>query len=112
MAAGLGALVARSRGALPLPLWSCPFRHLSGLPCPTCYLTRSAMATLRGDLGEALELHVLGPPLLLWASGLMGWMLVRGVPPPQRLMRRSLTMFVVVGMAYWLLRLFQPALRP
>ena len=112
MAAGLGALLARSRGALPLPLWSCPFRHLTGLPCPTCYLTRSVMATFQGDLGKALELHVLGPPLLLWAGGMTGWLLVRASPPPQRLMRISLMGFLVVAMAYWLLRLLQPALRP
>ena len=53
-----------------LPGWSCPIRHLSGIPCPGCYLTRSVSLSLTGQIGDALELHVLGPPT---AIGLIAW---------------------------------------
>ena len=54
-----------------LPSWSCPIRHLTGIPCPGCYLTRSIVFSLSGDLGSALNHHVLGPPaatvLVIWS---------------------------------------------
>lgn len=77
----LSVLALRSRG-LPLPLPGCPLRALTGLPCPTCFLTRSALAALHGDLGEALELHLFGPPLLaagIWLALVQG-LLARPLP--------------------------------
>ena len=53
-----------------LPGWSCPIRHATGLPCPTCFLTRSVSATLNGNLSEALEYHIFGPPI---AFSLIYW---------------------------------------
>jgi hypothetical protein len=38
---------------LPTPL--CPLHALTGLPCPTCGMTRAANALLRGDLVAALR---------------------------------------------------------
>jgi hypothetical protein len=35
--------------ALSLPLPRCPFFAVTGLPCPTCGATRSAIAFLHGD---------------------------------------------------------------
>jgi hypothetical protein len=51
----------------------CPFRRLTGLPCPTCGLTRSWVALLHGRLGESVSLHPFGPltaaAAALFASG-------------------------------------------
>ncbi|MEB3200741.1 MAG: DUF2752 domain-containing protein [Synechococcaceae cyanobacterium] len=60
------------KGAVPdLPGLSCPLRAATGIPCPTCYLTRATAAALNGRLSESLALHAFGPPaailLLLWA---------------------------------------------
>lgn len=44
----------------------CPIRHLTGIPCPTCGMTRSFMAIGRGDLNQAVAEHLFGP--LLFAS--------------------------------------------
>ena len=55
-----------------LPGWSCPLRALTGIPCPTCFLTRSTELALRGDLSSAWDLHPLGP---LVAAGLVIWSL-------------------------------------
>ncbi len=104
LAASLALLAARSWG-LPLPLWGCPLRHLTGVPCPTCFLTRSVLASFRGDLAGAIEWHAMGPPLLgaglwlVWEQGIRG-----------RELRRGTTVrWGVAGLAlllgYWLWRL-------
>jgi hypothetical protein len=108
----MAALAGRSWGVLPLPLWSCPIRQLTGVPCPTCYLTRSVLAALRGDLAGALRLHAFGPPLVLLAAGVLWHQLVLG----RALDRRALAVWIVGGSflawLYWLLRLAHPALMP
>lgn len=57
--------------ALGLSLWQCPFRRLTGLPCPGCGLTRSCLCLLRGEVAHSLSYHLFGP--LLFAVGLMGF---------------------------------------
>jgi len=56
-----------------LPGWSCPLRALTGIPCPTCFLTRATELALRGDLGGSLAYHAFGPVVAL---GLVGWSLL------------------------------------
>ncbi len=41
----------------------CPIKHLTGIPCPTCGMTRSFMAIGRGDLHQAMVEHLFGPVL-------------------------------------------------
>jgi len=54
-------------GALVPPAWAaagpplCPFRLLTGLPCPGCGLSRSLVSLLHGDLAAAVFFHPLGP---------------------------------------------------
>ena len=61
------------KGGWPdLPGPGCPLRQLTGIPCPTCFLTRATCASLRGDWHSALELHAFGP---LVAAGLILWSL-------------------------------------
>jgi hypothetical protein len=43
----------------------CFFRRLTGLPCPTCGMTRSIVLTLDGHLGTALRLNLAGPVWVL-----------------------------------------------
>jgi Protein of unknown function (DUF2752) len=45
----------------------CPFRLVTGLPCPFCGMTRSLLALGRGDLSASVGFHPLGPVLLLAA---------------------------------------------
>lgn len=52
-----------------VPLLGCPIRYLTGVPCPTCGMTRSFMAIARGDLGAAIQYHWFGP--LLFTVGLV-----------------------------------------
>ena len=48
-----------------LPGYSCPIRHATGVPCPSCFLTRSICASLGGDFFNAFKIHLFGPPLAI-----------------------------------------------
>lgn len=88
-----------------LPGLSCPLRRLTGLPCPTCFLTRATSAALTGDLPEAFRLHAFGP---LVAVALVGWSIL--AIRQRRLVPRQLPAWplgwgAVALVAYWVLRL-------
>ena len=95
------------KGAHPqLPGWSCPLRALTGIPCPTCFLTRATELALRGDLASAWHLHPLGP---LAAAGLLFWSL-RALQQRRLLPQRPLPwpLLVATGalvLGVWLARL-------
>ncbi len=88
-----------------LPGWSCPFRALTGIPCPTCYLTRATAASLTGNLDRALQLHAFGP---LVAVALVTWSIVsirqRRLLPPG-IPAWPLGAGVIALLGYWFLRL-------
>src|ERR1035437_8756 len=46
----------------------CPFRLVTGLPCPGCGLTRSWVYLMHGDVGQSLYFHPLGPISLIVAA--------------------------------------------
>lgn len=108
----LGALGLRSWNLLPVPLWSCPLRHLTGVPCPTCFLTRSVLASLRGDLSGALRFHILGPPLVIGAFWLLIQQLGLGREPSPAQWGAWILGFAGVALVYWLIRLTHPGLWP
>jgi hypothetical protein len=96
-----------------LPGWSCPLRALTGIPCPTCFLTRATELALQGDLQRSLQQHAFGP---LLAIGLVGWSLLavrqRQLWPCLALGKRNSWLATggvgVLGgvlLIYWLLRL-------
>jgi hypothetical protein len=54
-----------------LVIWGCPFRKLTGFPCPFCGMTRAYCSLLRFDIAGAFHWHplyILGVPTLLYAS--------------------------------------------
>ncbi len=51
-------------------LVACAFRRATGLPCPTCGLSRSTVLALQGDLGAAWHVMPAGPVFVLGALGL------------------------------------------
>ena len=88
-----------------LPGWSCPIRHATGLPCPTCFLTRSVSASLNGNLSEALEYHIFGPPI---AFSLIYWSILairRRKIVPFKLNSLYVTFFFSMIFTYWAIRL-------
>jgi hypothetical protein len=87
----------------------CPFRHLTGLPCPLCGMTRSVLCFFQGDLHASLLWHPLGP---LVGIGVVMWFLTMVIPGigiehwaaklPQRLWGIALIILVA---GCWTLRL-------
>lgn len=103
--AGL-TLALAVKGCWPaLPGWPCPLRALTGIPCPTCFLTRATAAALTGQLELSVRLHAFGP---LVAAALLVWSVAairhrRSVPFRLRVSTVALVCFSLF--AYWLVRL-------
>ena len=45
--------------------WGCPIRHLTGIPCPGCGLTRACLSAIAMKWQEAFFFHPLWPLALL-----------------------------------------------
>lgn len=102
------------RGLNPhLPGWSCPLRLVTGIPCPTCFLTRATAAALTGNLSESVRLHAFGPAV---AAGLVVWSVLairqgRMVPKPPTgiggpvVLRRLAGTCLSGLLGYWMARL-------
>ncbi|SBO44901.1 DUF2752 domain-containing protein [Cyanobium sp. NIES-981] len=94
------------KGAHPgLPGFACPLRAITGIPCPTCFLTRATAASLQAQWGEALSQHALGP---LAAAALLVWSVQairrrRLAPRGLRPWHGAVVLAVLLG--YWGLRL-------
>ena len=84
-----------------LPGFSCPLRALTGIPCPTCYLTRATAASLVGRFDDAVALHAFGPVV---AAGLVVWSLQAlrtGRLVPRVLRGWHLAVMGVLLLLYW-----------
>jgi Protein of unknown function (DUF2752) len=44
----------------------CPFKMLTGFPCPGCGITKSLVYFYEGDLYKSLYYHILGPFVILF----------------------------------------------
>jgi Protein of unknown function (DUF2752) len=53
----------------------CPLRHWLGIICPSCGMTRSFVALVRGDWQQAIDYHLFGPLLF----GCLGLILVHWI---------------------------------
>jgi hypothetical protein len=56
---GLTALALTSTHVLEIQLPLCPFKTITGLPCPTCGVTRAVMAMTRLDFAAAVAFNPL-----------------------------------------------------
>lgn len=54
---------------------SCLFKHITGIPCPSCGSTRSILTLIHGDILNALLWNPLGILLALILAGFPFWML-------------------------------------
>ena len=82
----------------------CPFRRATGVPCPSCGLTRSWTAVAHGRLRDGFRMHPFGPPAFVAAAALSltprRW-LERLPPYPPAV----LPAFAIAWTGVWLLRL-------
>ncbi len=98
VAAALVAAVALApRAAVHTGREVCLVRRVTGLPCPTCGLTRSWHAAARANLGESMRWHPLGAVTL---AGALAY--AAGARPPTPAIRAALA---TAWVATWLVRL-------
>ncbi|MCF8610934.1 DUF2752 domain-containing protein [Gordonia sp. HY285] len=82
----------------------CPFRRLTGLPCPGCGLTRAFVYTMHGDLPSAFAAHAFGPvvvALAVLSAVVMVVRRVRGDGPValRRAVKHPVVVLAVIGWA-------------
>ena len=87
-----------------LPGLGGPRRALTGVPCPTCFLTRATAAALTGDVSGSLQWHLFGPVV---AGGLVLWSAValhqRRLSPLQLRSKAFISIGIALT-AYWIVR--------
>ena len=66
------AVAALTDPGRPLPFEICPIHRLTGVPCPTCGMTRAVCHVVHGRWADSVASHPAG---LLVAAGLVAWML-------------------------------------
>ena len=99
----VGVAIALPRAALSDTRVVCPFRRLTGLPCPACGLTRSWQAAAHLHPRNSLDQHPLGAVTLLAAAG---FALADADAVPRLVDRRAVQLSAAaVWMAAWLWRL-------
>ena len=89
-----------------LPGISCPLRQITGVPCPTCFLTRSTCLALQGDLEDSFRMHIFGPFIALF---LIIWS-IKSIKSkkifPFLITERLLLIFSFSLLGYWIIRMF------
>lgn len=106
--ATLLVIVSPIAGRLATSLPECPIKSVTHLPCPTCGMTRAAVALSRLDLATALSINPLAALswVLLVGGGLVAgvWVLA-GRPirePDWRLSAAVRWLLVIVVLANWI----------
>ena len=89
-----------------LPGISCPFRQITGVPCPTCFLTRSTCLFFQGDLENSFKMHIFGPFTALF---LIIWS-IKSIKTkkifPFLINEKILLIFSLSLLSYWIFRMF------
>ena len=92
----------------------CPFRALTGLPCPGCGMTRAFCAIGHGDFAGAVGFNPLAPfvfagALLLWAHALATLLKLdtaRAAIERLRPTQRATRVMLAVTLVWWAVRLY------
>ena len=99
----LAGMAAWLTGFSGQPVYTCAFRFLTGLPCPTCGATRAALALLTGHLADAwgfnpvMTCAYLVSPLWLILRYLTGRRVVIGLTPCARWVAVGLLILAVAA---------------
>lgn len=58
-----------------LKILACPFKKITGIPCPGCGGVRSAVALFHGDIAGAFQYNFLAPFAVLFLAASCIWLL-------------------------------------
>ena len=91
----------------------CPFRAVTGLPCPGCGMTRAFCSIGHGDIAAAFSYNALGPlvfaaALLVWAHALAVVLKLAGPRAALERLRpteRAAQVMLALTLAWWVVRL-------
>jgi len=84
----------------------CPFRLITGLPCPACGLTRSVVSAMHGDALSSLETHPFGMVAIVVMIALAFGLDHRFPAVTSALLRRStLAVIAAIWVGSWIARL-------
>ena len=89
---------------------SCPFREATGLPCPSCGMTRSWVWAVRGEFWLALQFNAAGAVLFggIVVNALIRMVGLAGVPLPQGMWKGGVAAtlcWLLLWVGGWLLRM-------
>ena len=95
--------------------WRCPFKMLTGLPCPGCGGTRALVELLHGRFTEALWLNPVSVLVIVFAVIAPVWLFVdccRGTHSLQRVMKGQwpipvICVAVVITIANWIWNIYK-----
>lgn len=95
----------------------CSFKHLTGVSCPGCGLTRSFHAGANLNIAQAFAFHLLGPFFLLGFIFLLLKYLVESVSGRSIQIKYnqaiSITIFIIIGVTwagFWISRMIYETL--
>lgn len=83
----------------------CPFRRVTGLPCPGCGITRSLVCCAHGQWEAALRFHPLGPLLFALLAAVALRAALRRAPLSERRQSVAAAALAALLLLVWALRL-------
>ncbi|HEX8140709.1 MAG TPA: DUF2752 domain-containing protein [Pyrinomonadaceae bacterium] len=91
----------------------CPFRAITGYPCPGCGMTRAFSAIAHGELWRAVRYNPLSPLFFLafvaiWAGAaatILNWPRVRTLVMRLQPSATATNVLLVIILAWWVVRL-------
>jgi hypothetical protein len=92
----------------------CPILYFTGVPCPSCGMTRAFLAIAQGDFSGAIAFHLFSPLIFACFLGLAGHLIVEIVKKRRIstslsrfvLRSRTLVIFLLCVLLYHSVRLF------
>ena len=88
--------------------WACALKSRTGLPCPTCGMTRSLVLSLHGEWARAWRLMPAAPValagLLALGAALLALAVVqrRGAPAAEAYIRRGALIYAAITAVVWI----------
>jgi len=93
-----------SRFGLTQKFWTCPFFKSTGIPCPSCGLTRSLISLSQGEITNSLQYHGFGLVLTAIATVTIPYVLT------ELILNKNLSnpciKFLISRSSQWLLGIF------